>query len=141
MESVIKSEICKDVKKELNYSFGNVYIFSNFVVSEINEGVNFNWHDHGEKIVEDVTYYLGNDGSEIIYISNRVNDYSVVATDWLKYFSSSYRLKAYFIISNSRVGYINSKIENLFFNNRIKHFISLTEAIHWIDTKLVNTPK
>ena len=137
MKSIKEIDLHNTVLKELNYSFGTVFIFDGFVVSEINRGVNFNWNQHAQLIVEDIACYLGTDGSDLIYISNRIHSYSVVASDWLKFFKNSYNLKGYFIISDSNVGILNSMIENLFFNNKIKRFNSIETALNWIKMGLV----
>jgi len=129
--SIKETTLYPEVLKELNYSFGDVFIFSGFVVSEIKSGVNLSWKQHAKHIVDDVSCYLGTDGSDIIYISNRINSYAVMAVDWLKFFKSSYYLKAYYIVSNSPTSKISIMVENLFFNNKIKSFSSLFEAVNW----------
>lgn len=137
MKSIKETNLYKEVKKELNYPFGNVFIFEGFVVSEINRGINFSWENHGKVIVDDVSCYLGTEGNELIYISNRINSYSVVASDWLKFFKNNYTLKGYFIISENNIGVLNSMIENLFFNNKIKRFNTIEAAINSIKTGLI----
>lgn len=131
MVSVKQTALYSEVLKELNYPFGDVFIFNGFVISEIKNGMNISWKNHGKLITEDISCYLGTDGSDIIYISNRVNSYAVMAVDWLKFFKSNYYLKAYFIVSDSPSSKINVLIENLFFNNKIKSFNSLFEAVNW----------
>ncbi len=132
MVSVKETDLYSEVLKEINYSFGTVYIFNGYVISEINKGLSFNWKDHGKVIVDDVVCFLGTDGSELIYISNRINSYSVVASDWLKYFKNSYSLKEYYIVSETKTSKLGLMVENLFFNNKIKKFNSLHAAINWI---------
>ena len=137
MNSIKETVLYSEVNKELNYAFGNVFIFENFVVSEINKGIIFNWDNHGRVITEDVACYLGTNGSNLIYISNRINPYSVLVSDWLKFFKNSYSLKAYFIISESPIGILNSFIENLFFSSSIKRFNNIETAINFIETGLI----
>ncbi|MBP0904555.1 hypothetical protein ACFSKN_11690 [Mariniflexile gromovii] len=132
MVSIKETYLYNSVIKELNYSFGNVFIFENFVVSEINRGVNFNWDDHGKTITEDVAYYLDTNGINLVYISHRINSYSVVASDWLKFFKHSYNLKGYYIVSENNIGFLNSLIENLFFNGKIKRFTTIEAAVNWV---------
>lgn len=132
MISVQETSLYPEALKELHYSFGTVYIFKTFVISEINKGVSFNWKDHGKVIVDDVAIFLGTDGHDVIYISNRINSYSVVASDWLKFFKHSYALKEYYIVSERKTSKLSLLVENLFFNNRIKRFNSLHTAINWI---------
>jgi hypothetical protein len=132
MISVKQSDIYSEVLKELNYSFGDVFIFDGFVVSEIKRGINFSWNDHAKYIVEDISCFLGTDGSELVYISNRLNSYAVVAIDWLKFFKHQYFLKGYYIISDGKLSKLNLMVEELFFKKKIKHFDSLYSAINWI---------
>ena len=131
MKSLKETNLYNEVIEELNYSFGTVFIFETFVVSEINEGVCLNWEDHGKVITEDVCYYLNTNGSNLIYIAHRINSYSVIASDWLKFFKSSYTLKGYYIVSENSSGLLNSMIENLFFKVKIKRFSSLDAAVNW----------
>lgn len=136
MISVKESDFFKEVIKELNYPFGNVYIFEEFVVSELNQGETIGW-EQTKLIVDDVTLFFNSNGENVIYISNRINSYSVVATDWLKFLKQRYSLKAYCIVSGNNVGSINSAIEKLFFNKKIKHFKSLNEAVNFVKMGLL----
>jgi hypothetical protein len=131
VKSVKEIELYNDVLMELNYDFGDIFIFEGFIVSEIKDGVNVTWKYHGKRIVEDVTHFLGTDGCDLVYISNRMYSYSVVALDWVKFFASNHTLKAYYIVSDKPNSKLNIMIENLFFNNRIKKFDSLLAAVNW----------
>ena len=131
MVSVKQSDLYSDVLKELNYSFGDVFIFNGFVITEIKQGVNVSWENHAKVMAEDVSCYLGTDGSDIVYISNRINSYAVMAADWLKFFKNNYLLKAYYIVSSSSQSKLNLLVENLFFKNKIKSFDSLYSAVNW----------
>lgn len=132
MISVKQTKLYSEVLKELNYSFGDVFIFNGFIVSEIKSGINFNWNDHASKIVDDVSCYLGTDGHDLIYISNRINSYAVVATDWLIFFKNSYFLKGYYVVSQRPSSKLNLMIESLFFKHKIKSFNSLYIAVNWV---------
>ncbi|WP_406684177.1 hypothetical protein N1F78_00165 [Seonamhaeicola sp. MEBiC1930] len=129
MVSVKNSIFYKDVLKELNYAFANVFIFKGFFIVEINEGVKYTWDNHGRQMADDLAYFLGTDGEDIIYISNRIHSYSVVAQDWLKFYRSSYKLKEYYVVSPNRKGTFNLLFEGMFFKKKIKNFTSLEEAV------------
>ncbi|WP_299550110.1 hypothetical protein [Seonamhaeicola sp.] len=129
MVSVKDSSFYTEVLKELNYPFATAFIFKGFVVVEINEGIEYTWDNHGKLMAQDVAYFLGTDGGNLIYISNRMHSYSVVPQDWLKFFRSDYRLKEYYVVSPNRKGTFNLIIESLFFKNKIKSFPSLSEAV------------
>ena len=128
MKSVKQTDLYPKVLKELNYSFADVFIFDGFIISEIKQGVNFSWNNHAKYIVDDITCFLGTDGTELIYISNRIHSYSVVAIDWLKFFKQQYGLKGYYVVSNSQMSKLNLLVEQLFFKEKIMHFDSLFSA-------------
>jgi len=130
MISVKNTYIYSEVIKELNYPFGNIFIFDGFVISEINRGVVFSWDNCGKLIAEDVACFLGTNGDDLIYISNRIHSYSVVASDWLKFFKYSYFLKSYCIVSTDKIKTLNSMIESLFFNGKIQRFNTIYTAIN-----------
>ncbi|CAH8295099.1 hypothetical protein EV196_108109 [Mariniflexile fucanivorans] len=137
MISVKETNLYTKALKELNYSFGNVFIFDGYIISEINQGVIFNWEEHAKIIVDDVTCFLGTDGHDLIYISHRINSYSVVPHGWINFFKSRYKLKGYFIVSDDKVRILGLLIENLFFNNKIKRFNNLETAINSIKIGLL----
>ena len=118
---------------EINYSFGDFYLFDTFIVGEIHENVHISWKDHGKMIAEELSNLYDNNGKDLVYISNRANDYSLVPTDWKKFFKLSYNLKAYGIVSYTKTGYFNAMLERMFVNTKLRWFNSLEEAIAWVD--------
>lgn len=123
---------------EINYSFGDFYLFDTFVVGEIHEDVLFSWKEHGKQLAEELSNLYDNNGKDLIYISNRVNDYSVIPMDWKKFYKFSYNLKAYGIISYTKTGFFNAMIERMFVNTKLRWFNSLEDAIQWVG-KLSNS--
>ena len=117
---------------ERNYSFGDFYLFDTFIVGEIRENTHITWKEHGKLIAEELSGLYDNNGKDIIYISNRVNDYSLVPTDWKKFFKFSYNLKAYGIISYTKTGFFNAMLERMFVNTKLRWFNSLEDAIEWV---------
>ncbi len=130
MIRIKETEFYKEAIKEFNYEFGDIYVFDGFVISEIKGGINFTWDKHAKYIVEDIAYYLETNGNNIIYISNRINSYSVTPQDWLKFFKFNYALKGYYVVSGNNKGNLNTAIERLFFSDKIKRFDSIYEAIN-----------
>ena len=131
MISVKQTDLYSEVLREMNYKFGNVYIFDGFVISEINEGVSFSWDEHAQRIVTDVTNFTKCDGSELIYLSHRIFSYSLVPTDWLKFFRNSFELKGYGVIGYNNISFVNTVIENLFFKKKIRRFTTVEAAVDW----------
>lgn len=131
MKSIKASNLYAEVLHEINYPFADVFIFENYVISEIAEGVVFSWDDHGKYICKDVARIVG-ETNELIYISNRIYSYTVVPTDWLKFYkNSNYAIKAYYIVGDSQHSIINAAIESLFFNSKIKRFNSIEAAVNF----------
>jgi|SRR5690606_17434920 len=138
MISIKQTNLSSEIIKELNYPFGNVFIFDGFLVSEINEAVTFNWEEHGKVIVEEVCSFLKTNGKDLIYISHRIHSYSVVASDWMKFFKASYTLKAYCIVSKGKLGAMNFMVEKLFFSKKIKRFNTIFEAVNWVKKDMID---
>jgi len=130
MNSIRHTNLYSEVIKELNYPFGDIFIFEGYVVSEIKEDIVFSWEEHALPMVEDVSCYLGSYGDELIYISHRIHSYSVKAIDWLKFFRNSYSLKGYSIVEYKK-RQLKFNFENLFFNSKIKRFTSIESAVEW----------
>jgi len=124
-----------DVLKAFYYEFADVYVFKGFVISEIKEGTIFSYDNHAKKIIDDVTSYNNTNGSDLIYISHRIHSYSVQPMDWLKFFKNQFSLKGYGVIGYSDQGFVNTVIESLFFNKKIKRFKDLDSAIKWAENK------
>lgn len=137
MVSVKDTNLYAEVIKEFNYSFGNIFIFKDYVVTEFNEGIVVSWEEHGKIFTKDVSDFLGSNGEGIILVSNRINSYSAMASDWLKFFRNNYTLKGYLIVSDEKTMILSAMIENLFFKNKIKRFNSLYVAINYIKKGLI----
>lgn len=131
MISVKDTTYYQEAIHELNYSFGTFFLFDGYVIGEIKEGEICTWEDHGIQIMEDLSHLFDSNGKNLIYISNRVNTYSLKPADWLKFFKSGYKIKGYGIITYSRTGYLNALLEKLFINSSFKRFNSLDKAVSW----------
>ena len=116
--------------EEIKLPFGNFYFFEKFVVSELNQGVHFDWQR--VKILSDIMIsHYGKERKDIVYISNRVNSYSIEPQSWLK-FDKKYNLfQASGIIAYDQRGGLSVVLERLFSKERIKRFRSLKEALDW----------
>lgn len=116
---------------EINYPFGDFYLFDGFVIAEVYEGVTFTWENHGKKVVEDIAYLYDTNGHDLLLISNRVNPYSIKPTDWRKFFKNRYTLKGYAVVSYSKIGNSIALLERLFIHTKSKRFNALENAIEW----------
>tara|TARA_R110002072_G_scaffold118631_1_gene250733 strand:- start:143714 stop:144148 length:435 start_codon:yes stop_codon:yes gene_type:complete len=117
-------------EKKVTTSSGDFYFFNKFIVSEISTGVHFNW-EIGKEII-DLAYKHYGENIRVAYISNRVNDYSVNAQDWLKFFNERHHLEAFAIVAYSKIGLMNVILEKIFVQTKIRKFDSLEAAITWV---------
>lgn len=131
MEYVKNTPYYNEAIQEINFSFGNFYLFEYFVIGEVHEDIVYTWEEHGKQMTEEICELYDQNGKDLIYISNRVNAYSVVPSDWLKFYKFNYRLKGYAVITDHPKGILNSFLEKLFLRNKLNNFTNLTDAIVW----------
>lgn len=134
MRSVREIDFFKNIREIREYEFGVFYFFDGLVISEIKEDVVFNWNMAQKAI--DAAYEIIGREKPIAYISNRINNYSVVPTDWLKFFTNRHQLELYSVVAYSKSGLASIILERMFFKNNIRQFSDLESAIKWSLTKL-----
>lgn len=126
---IIESNLAEYIEDVHISEYGTFYFFKDFIISEIKQGVVYNW-DAAQDAIQAAMEHYGENPS-VCYISNRVNQYSVNAIDWYKFFKAEKTLNGYAIVSYSEKGWVNALIEKLFFSSKIERFNKLEEAIHW----------
>ncbi len=134
MKRVPEIPYFKNIKEIREYEFGKFYFFNGLVISEVNKGVVFGW-DMAQKAIEAARDIFG-DNMPIAYVSNRVNDYHVVPTDWAKFYTNRNRLSFYSVVGNTKGSFSSLVMERMFFKNSIKQFSDLEEAIRWSLSKI-----
>ncbi|MFT5752412.1 MAG: hypothetical protein ACI828_001929 [Flavobacteriales bacterium] len=93
------------------------------MISEMNEGINFDWKLVQEVIALGYTHYGAE--VEISYISNRVNSYSLVPQDWLKFFEARHSILSFGSVTYTKAGLMNIMLKNLFFKSKMKNYMKL----------------
>lgn len=119
----------KNIREIREYQFGKFYFFDGLVISEINQGVTFGWN-MAQKAIGAAKEIFGED-MPIAYISNRVNSYHVVPTDWSKFYKNRHQLVFYSVVGSTRGSFASLVMERMFFKNSIKQFSDLEKAIEW----------
>lgn len=116
---------------KVEFSFGTFYLFDRFIISELNEGIHFDW----DKILEVIGFAQDHYGENINigYISNRVNSYSIEPQLWINFNNEFGFIVASAIVSYTDFNFMNTTIEKSFSKKSIKRCSSLTEAIEWIN--------
>ena len=128
VEDTVLKAIIRE-KHSLNY--GTFYFFDDFVISEINEGVVFDW-DKAIEVIELGERFYGVKNYKANYISNRIHDYSVKPQDWLKFFKLDKQFKTFTVVSYRKLGFINLQIERLFYRHTIHSFDNLLQAVNYV---------
>ncbi|WP_067029807.1 hypothetical protein [Allomuricauda sp. CP2A] len=130
MKKTVKEvDFFKNIREIRECDFGVFYFFDGLVISEIKEGVVFNW-SMAKKIINIAYEIIGTD-KPIAYISNRINNYSVVPTDWLKFYKNRHKLEFYSVVAYNKGGLSSIVLEKMFFKNNIRQFSDLENAIKW----------
>ena len=119
----------KNIKEIREYQFGKFYFFDSLVIGELNEGVTFGY-DMGKRVIDAAKEVFGDD-MPISYISNRVNNYYVVPTDWAKFYKNRNKLSFYCVVGNTKGSFASLVMERMFFKNSIRQFTDLEKAIAW----------
>ncbi len=131
MGELKKSIFYREAIQLVEKPYGKFYLFDTFIVSEINEGVVFTWDGHGKNLSAQFEELYEQNGSNLVYISNRINSYSIKPNDWIKFFKSNYSFKAYGAVNYRKQSLFSLAIEKLFFNKEIQSFATIDDAIIW----------
>ncbi|MFD0988581.1 hypothetical protein ACFQ1R_00605 [Mariniflexile jejuense] len=124
------SEFFKLKHFKLEKPFGNFYFFETFFISEVNEGVHFDWNMIQEVMDYIVEFY--GITAKLGYISNRINSYSTNPHTWNKVKNKYNIIIAGAIISYTKTTFLNASLEKELSKTKIKRCLSLKEAIEWI---------
>ncbi|WP_431126795.1 hypothetical protein [Flagellimonas flava] len=134
MQRVREITFFKNIREIREYDFGVFYFFDGLVISEIKEGVVFNW-SMAQKAIDAAYEVIGQD-RPIAYISNRIHNYSVVPTDWIKFYTHRHKLELYSVVAYNKSGLASIILEKMFFRNNIRQFSDLETAINWSISKI-----
>ncbi|MEM8509132.1 MAG: hypothetical protein AAF717_14970 [Bacteroidota bacterium] len=129
MKRVKDTPFFKNIKEIREYQFGKFYFFDSLVIGELNEGITFGW-EMGKRVIDAAKEVFGDD-MPIAYISNRINDYYVVPTDWAKFYKNRHQLDVYCVVGDTKGSFASLVMERMFFKNSIKQFSDLQKAITW----------
>lgn len=109
-----------------------LFIFDEFLVCQIREGMEIH-PEHSRKLNEIIQKHFT--GKNIVYVSNRVNSYSVYPLTYVET-ERIPNLVAIAMISESPLMKQNIEYERDFFDKPYKIFNSLSKAVEWVNTIL-----
>lgn len=129
MKCVKELAFFKNIREVREFEFGTFYFFDGLVISEINQGVFFQWK-MAEKVVKAAKQFYG-EHTPIAYISNRVHSYTVVPTDWIKFYNNRHDLAYYCVVGSTKGSLPSTLLEKMFFKGTLQQFEVLDDAISW----------
>ncbi len=115
--------------KTLNFEFGEVRIFKNFVVVVMKEGINVKPEYNDDLMNISEKYFKKRSFG---YITYRKNSYSVDPMIYLKT-SKIENLIGFAVVSDDGVKVSNLEVEKRFFTKPFKHFNNLDAAKDWVN--------
>ena len=118
-----------------DFKDSEVFIFDNFLVNQIKEGVNIT-PEHNKKLREVMDKHFAH--KKMVYISNRHFNYSV---DPLTYLETSkiHNLVAMAIVAKTEMSKSNAQLESMFYKKNFEIFETLSEAMGWVQKQLVES--
>ena len=137
MKRVKDLNFFKNIREVREFEFGIFYYFDGMVISEVKEGVVFGW-EMAQKAVRAAHEVFGVN-KPIAYISNRINNYHVLAMDWAKFYKNREQLISYAVVGQTHGSLASLVLEHMFFKNSIQQFSDIEEAIKWSLTKIEHT--
>ncbi|MBQ0788101.1 MAG: hypothetical protein KBT69_11405 [Oceanihabitans sp.] len=112
------------------FEHGVYYFFKDFIISEVNEGVDYNWEVVKEIITIATKYYEKK--NPICLISNRINQYSINPLGWHNLFKSGRKINGMAVVSYTENSIVSVAVEMLFFNSKLERFHNIFDAINWV---------
>lgn len=121
-----------DLVREYNLDFGNVKVFSDYMVSSFKEGTTITLERTYQLIGISEIHFRGKNFG---YISYRYNSYAIDPTVYT-YLRGLDNLKAFAIVSRKEIDMHNFGIEKLFYKKNMEFFIEYKNALEWVKKKL-----
>lgn len=130
---IINSPLQQNIKETFKTNIGDVFLFTNYLVVEYNEGIDITFENHYEVSMIIETHFKD---KSFGFITNRVNSYSIDLKD-AKYFNKAFpNCKAYGIVNYNHTHKSIIEIENKFFDFNRRIFEDLLEAVNWVENTL-----
>ncbi|WP_299887978.1 hypothetical protein [uncultured Lacinutrix sp.] len=126
---IIESPLYNLVLETHNLDIGIFYFFNNIIISEIKEGVHIDLKNSKSFFETTNKFYQDR---PFVYISNRINKFSISPLDFAKFSFELNNVKAYSaIVYNSFFDKMNAEIEKRFSHIPFYIAINLEDAFNW----------
>ncbi|HCY82643.1 MAG TPA: hypothetical protein DHV22_14155 [Xanthomarina gelatinilytica] len=118
-----------------NYPETEIFVFDEFLICQIREGAEIH-PEYNNKLNEVIQKHFS--GKNMVYISNRVNSYSVNPLTYV-HTEKIPNLLAIAMIPETELMKKNAKFERDFFDKPYEIFDNLSKAIEWAHTIVKNS--
>ncbi|MBC2846845.1 hypothetical protein [Winogradskyella flava] len=118
--------------EKIELGFGTNYLFDDFFIMEVNEGVHFNSETLNSLLAEVRKHYGSH--KQLAYIANRVNSYSIDPVLWSYFDKDDSILIAAAIVSYRNSTLMSANIEKQLSSISMKRCTDIEEAISWVRT-------
>ena len=137
MKRVKELDFFKHIRQIREFEFGIFYYFDGLVISEMKEGIVLEWEMAELGVLAAKEIFKEN--QPIVYISNRIHNYSVDPLNWVKFYKNRHQLAHYAVVGRTQGNFASVVLERMFFKNSIVQFQHLDEALKWALAKLEAT--
>ncbi len=120
--------------KKYDLDFGKVFFYENYLIIEVAEGICFDY-EKAKEISLLTNLHFGN--QPFGYISHRVNSYSLEPTGYMKMEVIFPHLKVFSAVTYTKFQKSGISVENMFYQDEIKRFDNLEEAVEWTKEQLI----
>ncbi|MRT15895.1 hypothetical protein F3C99_02880 [Vitellibacter sp. q18] len=119
----------------LYFDFGEIRVFTNFVVVVMKEGITVQPEDNKELVKIAEKYFKGRNFG---YITYRINSYSVNPMVYLLT-SKIENLVAFAVVSTEGLKLSNIEVEKRFLTKPFEHFTNLDDAKNWVNKMIAQS--
>ncbi|ADV49054.1 hypothetical protein I2486_08805 [Cellulophaga sp. E16_2] len=130
------SHLNRKLIKRYQLSVGVVYIYENYAISEINEGIALSYENAKELLELGKAHYGKH--TPFVFISNRKNSYSFNPTSHFKTIPVFPNLKGFAVVVYDSMNKEIAEMEQSFVNKPVNIFDNLDEAIIWVEKLIVS---
>lgn len=115
-----------------DFGISEAFLFDDFIINQIKEGVELQ-PEFNKLLMNLITDFYEN--KNIVYISNRVNSYSVNPLIYNET-KKIKNLAGFAVVTKNPIMAKNAKFEKQFFDKPYEIFTTIHEAIKWVPTVL-----
>lgn len=120
--------------KTISYTFGEVELYPNYLITVINEGETVKPHYNDELVKLSKSVFKNRPFG---YITHRKNSYGVDPKTYIQT-SRIENLVAFAVVTNEQLTISNTEIEKLFLKKPVQVFDVIENAVDWVESEVAS---